>query len=152
MVSARAAESPDQRHGSLQYPLLLLHAAREGAFQPRREILTFEEIERFVRVVVALGVNRLRLTGGEPLVRAELPELVRLLSAIPGVEDIAMTTNGILLAEQVDALWRAGLRRLNISLDGVSEETFARITRRRGVDRVLAGIVAAQALVSRKFD
>src|SRR6476660_5563516 len=68
-------------------------------FLPRRDILTFEEIERFARVVAVLGVNKLRLTGGEPLVRAELPKLVRRLSAIPGIHDIALTTNGILLEE-----------------------------------------------------
>ncbi len=113
-------------------------------FKPRHEILSFEEIERFVRVVAQLGVNRLRITGGEPLVRAELPKLVKLLSGIPGICDLAMTTNGVLLAEQAEELQRAGLRRVNISLDGMSEETFAKITRRQGVDRVLEGIAAAR--------
>ncbi len=114
-------------------------------FKPRNEILTFEEIERFVRVVVQMGVNRIRITGGEPLVRADLPELVRLLDQVPGITDLAMTTNGVLLAEQVPALKQAGLRRLNISLDGLTEETFAKVTRRQGVDRVLEGIAAAQS-------
>ncbi len=112
-------------------------------FRPRSEILRFEEIERFVRIVVALGVRRLRITGGEPLVRAGLPTLVRQLAAIPGVADLAMTTNGLLLAEHAAALRAAGLRRLNISLDSLQETTFRRIARREGLARVLAGIDAA---------
>jgi cyclic pyranopterin phosphate synthase len=114
-------------------------------FKPRSEILSFEEIERFVRVVAPMGVRKLRLTGGEPLVRADMPGLIARLARIPGIEDIAMTTNGILLAEQAQALKDAGLRRLNISLDALSEETFRRISRRDGLDRVLAGIAAAKA-------
>src|SRR5688572_13376434 len=83
-------------------------------FKPRNEILTFEEIERFVRVVAPLGVNKLRLTGGEPLVRSGLPTLVARLATIDGIRDIAMTTNAILLEEQAQALKDAGLTRLNI--------------------------------------
>jgi cyclic pyranopterin phosphate synthase len=113
-------------------------------FRPRNELLTFEEIERFVRALVPLGVNKLRLTGGEPLVRANLPELVHKLAAIPGIRDIALTTNGMLLDEQAAALKAAGLHRLNISLDTLREEVFQQITRREGLDRVLAGIAAAQ--------
>lgn len=113
-------------------------------FRPREEILTFEEIVRFVRVVSEMGVRRLRLTGGEPLVRAELPLLVEQLSQLPEVEEIALTTNGILLSEQAADLRRAGLQRLNISLDTLSEETFQKISRRKGLDRVLEGIAAAQ--------
>jgi GTP 3',8-cyclase len=113
-------------------------------FRPRDEILTFEEIARFVRVVAQMGVHRLRLTGGEPLVRAELPRLVRMLAGIPGIDDLALTTNGILLDEQAAELRAAGLQRLNISLDTLSEETFQKISRREGLDRVLAGIAAAQ--------
>ena len=113
-------------------------------FRPRDEILTFEEIERFVRVVAQMGVHRLRLTGGEPLVRTDLPRLVRRLANIPGIDDLALTTNGILLDEQAAELRSAGLQRLNISLDTLSEETFQKISRREGLDRVLAGIAAAQ--------
>jgi GTP 3',8-cyclase len=113
-------------------------------FRPRHEILSFEEIERFARVAAALGVNKLRLTGGEPLVRADLPKLVGRLAAIRGIRDIALTTNGILLAEQAQMLKDAGLSRINISLDALSEETFRRIARRDGLDRVLAGIHAAK--------
>jgi len=113
-------------------------------FKPRREILTFEEIERFVHIVARLGVDRLRITGGEPLVRADVSSLVRKLAAIPGIRDLAMTTNGLLLRQHARHLKAAGLQRLNISLDAVSEETFQRISRRNGVSRVLDGIVAAQ--------
>ncbi len=113
-------------------------------FRPREEILRFEEIARLVRVVVQMGVRQLRLTGGEPLVRADLPLLVEQLAAVPGVEDLALTTNGVLLANQAESLRRAGLRRVNVSLDTLREETFQRISRREGLDRVLAGIDAAQ--------
>jgi len=113
-------------------------------FKPKAEILTFEEIERFVRVLATAGVNKLRLTGGEPLVRAHLPDLVSRLAAIDGIDDLALTTNGILLADQAELLKKAGLQRINISLDTLSAETFQRITRRSGLDRVLAGIAAAQ--------
>ena len=113
-------------------------------FKPRDELLTFEEIARFVRAIVPLGISKLRLTGGEPLVRAGLPTLVRMLAEIPGIKDLALTTNGILLAEQAAALREAGLGRLNVSLDTLSEQTFRRISRRDGLDRVLAGIFAAR--------
>jgi cyclic pyranopterin phosphate synthase len=113
-------------------------------FKPRNEILTFEEIESFTRVMARLGINKIRLTGGEPLVRADLYRLVEKLASIPGIRDIAMTTNGILLAEQAAALKAAGLSRLNISLDALSEEAFQRISRREGLQRVLDGIFAAQ--------
>ena len=113
-------------------------------FKPRKELLTFEEIERFVRVVARMGVCKLRLTGGEPLLRTELPTLVTKLVAIPGIEDIALTTNGMMLADHAEALKRAGLRRINISLDTLREETFQKIARRKGLDRVLQGIFAAR--------
>ena len=118
--------------------------AENVRFKPRREILTFEEIERFVQVVARLGVNKLRLTGGEPLVRHDLHELVARLVAIPGIRDIALTTNGILLAEQAQALKDAGLKRLNVSLDTLKPEVFQQITRREGVERVLEGLTAAR--------
>src|SRR5690242_21306503 len=89
-------------------------------FRPRNELLSFEEIERFVRAVVPLGINKLRLTGGEPLVRRDLHRLVERLVRIEGIEDIGMTTNGILLGEQAQSLFDAGLRRLNVSLDALS--------------------------------
>ena len=113
-------------------------------FKPRGEILTFEEIHRFARVVARLGINKLRITGGEPLVRSDLPKLIEKLAALPEIDDIAMTTNGLLLADQARALASAGLQRVNISLDGLSEETFQAIARRKGLDRVLEGIFAAR--------
>lgn len=118
--------------------------AENVTFKPRSELLTFEEMERFVRVVARLGVRKLRLTGGEPLVRSDLHRLVRKLARIEGLEDIALTTNGILLAEQARDLKAAGLSRLNISLDAMSAEVFRKISRRDGLDRVFAGIAAAQ--------
>jgi GTP 3',8-cyclase len=113
-------------------------------FRRRDELLTFEEIERFVRAVAPLGIHKLRLTGGEPLVRADLHRLVRLLAGIPGVDDLALTTNGMLLDEQAEALHAAGLKRINVSLDAMHEEVFQQISRRPGLDRVFAGIAAAQ--------
>src|SRR5882724_4215439 len=120
-------------------------------FLPRREILTFEEIERFARVAASLGINKLRLTGGEPLVRSELPRLVERLAAIEGIYDIALTTNGILLEEMAQVLKDAGLTRINISLDALTEETFRKIARRDGLDRVLAGIAAAKTAGFKKI-
>ncbi|HUS38681.1 MAG TPA: GTP 3',8-cyclase MoaA [Pirellulales bacterium] len=113
-------------------------------FVPRAEMLTFEEILRFVRIVSELGVTKVRLTGGEPLLRKELPRLIRMLRELPMIEDLALTTNGILLAQQAKPLRDAGLNRLNISLDTLTEETFQKISRREGLHRVLEGIQAAQ--------
>ena len=115
-------------------------------FQPRQEILNFEEIERFVRIAVSLGVRKLRLTGGEPLLRRDLPKLIARLGAIPGIEDMALTTNGVLLAQHAKDLYAAGLRRLNIHLDTLDRERFKQITRRDDFSKVMAGIDAAQAL------
>jgi len=112
-------------------------------FMDRSEILTFEEIERFVRAAAALGISKLRLTGGEPLLRRELPRLIEKLGAIPGIRDMALTTNAVLLREQAADLYRAGLRRLNIHLDTLDRARFERITRRDDLPRVLAGIDAA---------
>lgn len=116
---------------------------RNVEFMPRAEILTFEEIERFVRIAASLGVTKLRITGGEPLVRRDLDRLVRSLASIDGIRDIAMTTNGVLLAEQAEALRRAGLRRLNVHLDTLEREKFLQITRRDELGRVLEGLEAA---------
>ena len=118
--------------------------AEEVRFLPRSEILTFEEIERFVGVTAAMGVSRVRITGGEPLVRTALPTLVAKLVAIDGVDEVALTTNGMLLDEQAAPLRQAGLHRLNISLDTLDAAKFEQMTRRQGLNRVLAGIDAAQ--------
>ncbi len=118
--------------------------AEHVQFLPRQEILSFEEITRLVRVLAALGIDKLRITGGEPLVRHEIPQLVQQLAEVPGIRDIALTTNGMLLAPQAAALKAAGLQRLNISLDSLEPETFKKISRREGLDQVLEGIFAAQ--------
>ena len=118
--------------------------AEQVEFKPRSELLTFEEIERFVHVAARLGVNKLRLTGGEPLVRRELHVLVAKLAAVPGLDDIALSTNGLLLAEQAQALKKAGLHRLNVSLATLDPEAFQQIARRDGLQRVLEGIFTAQ--------
>jgi len=112
-------------------------------FMERKEILSFEEIERFVRAAAPLGITKLRITGGEPLVRRDLPQLIGKLSAIEGIRDIALTTNGVLLQQHARDLYNAGLRRLNIHLDTLNRERFQRITRRDDLHRVLAGIDAA---------
>jgi len=106
----------------------------------RKELLSFEEIERFVRVAVRLGITKLRITGGEPLVRRDLPVLIRKLIAIPGIRDLALTTNAVLLEEMAQPLYEAGLRRINIHLDTLDRERFKKITRRDDLDKVLAGI------------
>lgn len=113
-------------------------------FMPKEHLLSFEEIERVVRIGTTLGIDRVRLTGGEPLVRRDLHVLVRKLAAIPGIIDIGLTTNGILLEEQAQELRKAGLKRLNISLDALDPEIFRKVTRREGYERVLAGIQAAR--------
>lgn len=114
-------------------------------FLPRAEVLTFEEIERLARVFAGLGVRKLRLTGGEPTLRRDLPALVARLAATPGIEDIALTTNGLLLPGMAVALRRAGLRRVTISLDSLDDATFRRMN---GLDvplaAVLKGIEAAR--------
>jgi GTP 3',8-cyclase len=125
--------------------------AENVQFRPRHELLSFEEIERFVRVSARLGVDKIRLTGGEPLVRHDLPTLVKKVAGVPGIRDIALTTNGILLDEQAQALRDAGLRRLNVSLDSLSEATFRKISRRDGLDRVLLGIRTARRIGFRKI-
>jgi len=119
---------------------------RDPAYVPRAEILTYEEIARFVAIAVRLGVTRLRITGGEPLVRRDLPDLTQRLAAIPQIEDLALTTNGVLLEDQAPALYAAGLRRINIHLDTLDRDRFIRITRRDELDRVLAGIAACRRL------
>jgi GTP 3',8-cyclase len=111
---------------------------------PRAEILDYEEIARLVRIMASMGLDEVRLTGGEPLVRRGLPTLVGMLSSIPGVSDLSLTTNGILLDRLAGPLVDAGLRRLNVSLDSLSHVRFAEITRRDALDRVLAGLEEAE--------
>jgi cyclic pyranopterin phosphate synthase len=118
----------------------------DHAFLPRAEILDFEEIERVVRAAVALGVRKVRLTGGEPLVRRNLEALVEMLATIEGVDDLTLTTNGSLLAAHARTLAEAGLHRVTVSLDALDDETFMRMNDARvPVQRVLDGIAAADA-------
>jgi cyclic pyranopterin phosphate synthase len=112
---------------------------------PREEILSFEEIERLVRMLVGLGVRDVRLTGGEPLVRREFPALVARLRAIEGIEDLSLTTNAYLLEEQAADLVAAGIDRVNVSIDSLARARFLEITRRDALDRVLAGLDAIAA-------
>jgi len=107
------------------------------------EILSFEEIVNIVKVGAKLGIKKLRLTGGEPLVRKDLPELIKMLSSIPEIEEIGMTTNGVLLPKYAKQLKEAGLNRVNISLDTLDPEKFRRITRTGKLEDVLEGIDAA---------
>ncbi len=117
--------------------------AEQVEFLPRSEIFTFEEYARFVSVLARMGVRSVRLTGGEPLLRQKLSRLIRMLLAIPGIDEVSLTTNAMLLAQQADDLKVAGLRRVNISLDALDEDVFHQITRRHGLARVLDGIDAA---------
>jgi cyclic pyranopterin phosphate synthase len=116
----------------------------EVVFLDKGELLTFEEITRFVHVAAGLGIDKIRLTGGEPLMRRELPRLVEMVAGVPGIRDVGLTTNGILLAGQAQALYDAGLRRINISLDTLHPDRFRQIARRDGLDKVLDGIFAAK--------
>lgn len=111
----------------------------------KKEILTFEELARLAALFVQLGVEKIRLTGGEPLVRQNLDHLVAKLSTIDGLKDLCLTTNGALLANQIDALRRAGLKRVNISIDSLDPDRFRKMTKRGDLSKVLEGIFAAKA-------
>src|SRR5262245_10085423 len=111
---------------------------------PREDVLHFEEISALVDVFLALGVDRLRLTGGEPLLRRDLPSLVRMLSGKNGLMDLALTTNGILLADQIDDLKAAGLRRITVSLDTLKPDRFVALARFDELARVKKGIESAR--------
>jgi GTP 3',8-cyclase len=115
------------------------------AFLPRSELLTYEEIERLARIFVQLGVEKIRLTGGEPLMRKDLPVLVKMLSQIEGLKDIGLTTNAVLLPKHAESLKQAGLKRVNISLDSLKDELFGEINGRGvGTKPVIKGINAAK--------
>ena len=117
----------------------------EYVWLPREELLTFEEISALVEIFSEVGVDKVRLTGGEPLLRRDLPLLVRMLAQNPRLKDLALTTNGVLLAEQARDLWEAGLHRVTVSLDTLRAERFRALTRRDCHAQVLAGIHAARA-------
>jgi cyclic pyranopterin phosphate synthase len=106
----------------------------------KAEILSYEEILRLSRVAVEIGIEQIRLTGGEPLVRRDVPELIRQLHKIEGLRSLSLTTNGVLLKQQAGALAEAGLNRINVSLDSLLREKFARLTRRDQFDRVMEGL------------
>jgi cyclic pyranopterin phosphate synthase len=116
-------------------------------FLPRDQILSFEEIERLSRVFIGLGVTKLRITGGEPLLRADLPELIRMLAPLDGLEDLSLTTNGFLLPQMAQGLKDAGLHRVTISLDSLNDDVFGEMNGRGfHVDRVLQAIQAAEGV------
>jgi len=116
-------------------------------FLPKHDLLTFEEIERLARLFVDLGVEKVRITGGEPLLRHELPRLIERLAVIPGLHDLALTTNGYLLEEQAPALHEAGLERITVSLDSLDDAVFRRMSGGKASPaRVLAGIEAAERI------
>lgn len=115
-------------------------------WMPKDQVLAFEEIVRLARIFVSSGIRKLRLTGGEPTVRKDLPDLVRMLRAIPGLDDLSLTTNGYFLRQVGPALFGAGLRRINISLDTLRREKFEEITRTKFFDNVLDGIQAAREI------
>lgn len=116
----------------------------EYVWLPREDLLTFEEIRELVAIFTELGADKVRLTGGEPLLRRNLPALVRMLARNPGIKDLAMTTNGVLLAEDARALYVAGLHRVTVSLDTLRPERFRALTRRDAHGKVLNGIEAVR--------
>ena len=116
---------------------------------PREDVLHFEEISALVDVFLSLGVDKIRLTGGEPLLRRDLAALVQMIAAKPGLEDLALTTNGVLLADQIDALQTAGLGRITVSLDTLHRERFVKLTRFDQLDAVHRGIAAAHRAFGR---
>lgn len=115
-------------------------------WKPRAHLLSFEEIIRVVRIAVSLGIEKVRVTGGEPLLRRDVPHLVSRLAAIPGVRDLAMTTNGFLFGRHAGALRDAGLRRVSFSMDSLDPANFKKMTGREGLDEALAGITQAMRL------
>ena len=118
--------------------------ARE--WQPKKNILTFEEIERLVRLAVGLGIQKIRITGGEPLLRHDVDQLIARISRIEGIEDLAMTTNGFLFRQKARALRDAGLKRVSFSCDSLDRENFRRITGRDGLEELLAAVRLAQVM------
>lgn len=113
-------------------------------WQPHHKMMKYEEITRVVEASVELGINKIRITGGEPLVRKNLSQLIRMIANIPGITDLAITTNGILLEDQARELADAGLMRVNVSLDTLDEKKFEKITRGGSLQKVLRGIEAAE--------
>jgi len=113
-------------------------------YYDRSEILTFEEIKRLSEIFVGLGVNKIRLTGGEPLIRRDITKLIQNLNGIEGLKDLSLTTNGFMLKDLAQELYAAGLKRINVSLDTLNPQKFARLTRRDALHRVLEGLDVAE--------
>ena len=126
----------------------------EYSWLPREDILSLEEMARLVRAFTKVGVSKVRFTGGEPLLRKNFPELIQQVAAIPEIQDLSLTTNGMLLANMADALKSAGIQRLNISLDTLDRDRFQTLTRRDALPQVLEGIQAAKqaGFVNTKLD
>lgn len=116
----------------------------EMTWYPRADILTFEEIQRVVQIVAGLGSDKIRLTGGEPTLRSDLPDLVRMIHEVDGIRDVGLTTNGFKLKQLAQPLYDAGLRRLNVSLDSLDRHKFHEMTRRDALDKVLDGLREAE--------
>ncbi len=111
----------------------------------REDLLSYEEIEQIARVMAPMGLERIRITGGEPLVRQDVPELVKLLAAVPGIRDLSLSTNAVLLADQAEALKEAGIQRLNVSLDSLQPDRVDAIARRPGsYPKIMEGLAAAE--------
>jgi cyclic pyranopterin phosphate synthase len=127
-------------------PELLPRKLRLPEWKPRVEILTFEEIERFVRLAASVGIEKIRLTGGEPLLRQDIESIVQRIARVPGVRDVAMTTNGFLFTRKAQALKTAGLQRVSFSLDSLDRANFQKVTGRDALKDVLAAIALAQEL------
>src|SRR5438093_5454403 len=139
-----AADFYRVKSGALRNPSLATPITRE--WKPRSQILSFEEIERVVRLAVGLGIQKVRLTGGEPLLRQNLEDLVARIARIEGLQDLAMTTNGFLFRQKGQALRAAGLKRVSFSLDSLDRQNFKKMTGRDGFEQVLDGIKLAQDL------
>jgi GTP 3',8-cyclase len=139
--SDAAADFYQRRFAPPSQPIPIHHR-----WQPQANILTFEEIERTLRLAVALGIQKVRLTGGEPLLRQKIENLVDRLARIPGLKDLAMTSNGFLFPAKARLLKEAGLRRISFSLDSLDKESFKKITGRDGLEQVLASIQLAKEL------
>jgi len=151
MANTRLIDSFNREHTNLRISVTdqcnfrcIYCMPEDMEFMEDEKIMTFDEIVRLARIFVDLGVSKIRLTGGEPLVRRGIPDLIKRLHQIQGIKDISLTTNGIGLIKQAQALYDAGLRRINVSLDTLNEAKFEQMTRRKALSKVLEGLKEAQ--------
>ena len=144
LLRPRPQQPADQRHRPLQHPLRLLHARGRSRSCRERACSSSRRSSGSCGSRRPLGIDKIRLTGGEPLVRRDLPGWSRCWPRFPGIKDVGLTTNGILLRRSGPALWDAGLRRINVSLDTMDPARFQELTRRTGLEQVIAGILAAR--------